>query len=340
MQGYTEKIRKYAADETHIGLLDKPDGTGEVGLRDQDKGNRLAVRFTLKLDNELIKKIRYQVFGCGFTIAACAAIAELSEGHSLQESIQCTPDLINRKLGGLPEERNYCAELAAQAFQAAVNSARNGAKPVAAEIQPEAEEDLNPRVNRRDPFYRALLDTDIPPGIFYEDRQMFAGLLTLAKQEGGIMTNRLGLKSTDVDKILAIYFPGFDRRKVTSSEPQPKQTPPPGINPDVLSILLSHVPCDQAGRKAHLAELLAKAIACRAALPGHLWVSMGLLKRPQLTAAIRRHLPTLALANNKGMRWKRYLFKQACDMNGGVMCKSPNCADCSDYHLCFAPENA
>jgi nitrogen fixation protein NifQ len=338
MQGYNDKIRKYAADETHIGLLDTPDGTGEVGLRDQDKGNRLAVRFTLKLDNELIEKIRYQVFGCGFTIAACAAIAELSEGQSLRKSSHCTPDLISRKLGGLPEDRNYCAELAAQAFQAAINSARNGARPVTAELHPEAEEDLNPRINRRDPFYRSLLDTDTPPGIFYGDRQMFAGLLTLAKQEDDLISSRLGLEPADIEKILAIYFPGFDRRQINDIMPQPRQTPTPEINADVLSILLSHVPCDLAGRKAHLAELLAKILAARAALPGHLWVSMGLLKRPQLSAAIRRHLPTLALANNKGMRWKRYLFKQACDMNGGVMCQSPNCSDCSDYHLCFAPE--
>jgi nitrogen fixation protein NifQ len=66
---------------------------------------------------------------------------------------------------------------------------------------------------------------------------------------------------------------------------------------------------------------------------------MGLFERPQLTAAIRRYLPSLAVANHQNMRWKRYLYKQVCERNGGVMCKAPNCGVCSDYALCFAVED-
>jgi nitrogen fixation protein NifQ len=62
---------------------------------------------------------------------------------------------------------------------------------------------------------------------------------------------------------------------------------------------------------------------------------MGLFERPQLSAAIRRHLPALAEANHRNMRWKRFLFKQVCELNGGILCKSPNCGDCCDYALCF-----
>jgi nitrogen fixation protein NifQ len=62
---------------------------------------------------------------------------------------------------------------------------------------------------------------------------------------------------------------------------------------------------------------------------------MGLFDRPELSRAIRRHLPSLAAANNQGMRWKRYLFKQVCDMGGGAVCKAPDCGVCSDYYLCF-----
>jgi nitrogen fixation protein NifQ len=81
---------------------------------------------------------------------------------------------------------------------------------------------------------------------------------------------------------------------------------------------------------------LAHILAARAALPGHLWIAMGLFERPQLTAAIRRYLPSLAVANHQNMRWKRYLYKQVCERNGVVICKAPNCGVCSDYALCFA----
>jgi len=338
MQGYTDKIIQYAADETYVGLLDNPDGVGEVGLRGQEKGNRLAVRFTLKISDEHIQKIRYQVFGCGFTIAACAAAAELSEGHSLQEIRRYTPELITDQLGGLPADRDYCAQLASEALQAAVRSAENGANPVSAELQSDIDDEQAPLISRKEPLYRSLLDTDIPPGIFCEDRQMFACLLTLALKENELIYPALGLKPADINKILAIYFPGFNPDKIChdklGKEPRPLE-----INHGVLDILLSHVPCDLTGKRAHISELLAKIIAARASQPGHLWVAMAFLERPQLTAAIRRHLPTLAIANAKGMRWKRYLFKQVCDINGGTMCKSPNCGDCSDYEFCFAPED-
>ena len=336
MQGYTEKILKYAADESHVGLLKNPDGTGEVGLSGKDKGKRLAVRFTLNLNKQIVNDIRFQVFGCGYTIAACAVAAELSEGHTLQDISKFTPELIDARLGGLPEERDYCAELANQALQAAINSAQNGANLVATELAADETEDES-RIDRRDPFYRALLGTDVPPGIFYEDRLMFAGLLTLARQEHKSFATPLGLTVSDIDKIFAIYFPGFDPYQVRKAIPG-NGSNTPEINQDMLKILLKHVSQDQSGKRAHISELLARIIAARATKPGHLWVSMGFLERQQLTAAIRRHLPTLAIANHKGMRWKRYLFKQVCDLNGGVMCKSPNCGDCSDYNFCFAPE--
>lgn len=107
---------------------------------------------------------------------------------------------------------------------------------------------------------------------------------------------------------------------------------------EVLQILLAHVPKNMDGTPRTSSLLLARMIAARTARPGHLWVAMGLFERPQLSASIRRLLPSLAAANSQNMRWKRYLFKQVCDLNGGTMCKSPNCGDCSDDAICF-PED-
>ncbi len=337
MTGYTETILKYAADESRVGLLDAPDGTGEVGLSAEDAGKRLAVRFTLKLADEQVKDIRFQVFGCGFTIAACAAAAELSEGRSLRELQGLTPALIDQQLGGLPKDRDYCASLAHQALQAAIDSAFSDSKTVQAQLTAQQDEEHDARVSPEDPFYRALLASAAPLGSAPEDRSLFAGLLAVASQEDCALHDALGLDAEDLATILTSYFPDFDPAELTGAEE--KSAPPPEINPDVLQILLSHVPCDATGGRHRPAEWLARIIAARAAQPGHLWCAMGFFERPQLTAAIRRHLPTLAAANSQGMRWKRYLFKQVCDLNGGVMCKSPNCGDCSDYALCFAPED-
>ena len=338
MTGYTDKILHYAAATSHIGILENADGTGEVGLSAEESGKRLAVRFTLKLAGDKVTTTRFQVFGCGFTIAACAAAAELAEGHSLEEIGHYTPATIDQALAGLPEERSYCAELANQALQAAVNSARNGAKPVQSALQPTAGEDHHPRVTAADPVYQRLMASNAPTGVTSEDRQLFACLLAVASQESEPLTCALGLHAETIDLLLADFFPEIEQETLHPKAPS-RAASAPEPNADLLKILLTHVPCDTTGGMHRSAAWLAHIIAARAAQPGHLWVSMGFFERQELTAAIRRHLPTLAAANQQGMRWKRFLFKQVCDLNGGVICKAPNCGVCSDYALCFAPED-
>ena len=57
MNGYSDTIRKWAADDRHTGILDNPDGTGEVGLEAGEAGRKLAVRFTLKRNGEQINQV-------------------------------------------------------------------------------------------------------------------------------------------------------------------------------------------------------------------------------------------------------------------------------------------
>jgi len=118
MTGYTDTILKYASDDSHAGTLDHPQGIGEVGLGAAEAGRRLAVRFALQVEQNLVSQARYQVFGCGFTMAACAAAAELAEGKPLANLASLDAGAIARFLGGLPEERGYCADLAIEALQA------------------------------------------------------------------------------------------------------------------------------------------------------------------------------------------------------------------------------
>jgi len=337
MTGYTDTIRRYATDTHRVGTLEHADGTGEVGLGAEEAGKRLAVRFTLRLAEGRAQAVRFQVFGCGFTIAACAAAAELAEGQTLAEVAAIDAAAVDARLAGLPAERAYCAELAAEALQAAARSAGSKTHAVESTLHVPVEAEHGPRVSAADPVYRLLMSARPLPEVPREDRHLFACLLAVAAQEPHELSAALGLEPDEIPAILSTYFPGvresdLARHSVTAAGP------PPEPNPEVLAILLGHVPQGAADRQMQAARWLARIIAARAAHPGHLWVAMGFFERPELSAAIRRHLPTLAAANDKGMRWKRYLFKQVCDLHGAVLCKSPNCGVCSDYALCFAPE--
>ncbi len=337
---YSENILKYVNDASRVGFIDKADGIGETGLEGANLGNRLAVRFTLSAYQGRIQKIRFQVFGCGFTIAACAAAAELCEGRALAEVAKISSDAIHKHMGfALPPERSYCADLAAEALRAAVNSVKKSSAVVSTTIVSE-DTDQHARVQESDPLYKALLAGCVPAMSQAEidDRQMFACLITVASQDAWPVHKALGLDEKVLQRILITFFPGFDTELLNAGKE--KEFPPlPEINSDVLSLLLSYIAPDATVYERQAGKLLAHIIAARAAFTGHLWVAMGFFQRPQLSSAIRRHLPRLAAANNKNMRWKRFMFKQVCDLNGGTMCKTPNCGDCSDYALCFVTDS-
>lgn len=336
MTGYTETIRHWATDTRRTGILMDADGTGEVGLDLKEPGSRLAARFTLKVERDRVSDVRYQVFGCGFSMATCAMAADLAIGNSLDEVQTIDAKCLDAALKGLPVERGYCADLAVQALHAAVRSALNGRHPAQASMPQEAEHFA--RVTDEDPVYATLLKTTKPDQVTIEDRHLFACLLAVAAQEPYDTATALGLDDNDLSAILEDYFPGVDRALLVQySKPTAERSAE--RNRELLAILLSHLPIESGNRKLHNSVRLAHILAARAALPGHLWVAMGLFERQELTAAIRRHLPSLVVANHQNMRWKRYLFKQVCDRNGGMMCKAPNCGVCSDYELCFAVDD-
>jgi len=336
MSTYTETIIKYASDDSHAGTLDRPDGIGEVGLGANEVGQKLAVRFALQVERDLVKQVRYQVFGCGFTMAACALAAELAEGQQLAHISNLSSTTVSQGLGGLPEDRGYCAELAIEALQAAARCVQQQVKTVATTLDPLVAEH-GPLVTADHPVYRKLIDSTPYQGISDEDRHLFACLLSVADQEPAPLHQALGLSELMLETLLFKVFPGVERAQFFT-QPNLSTEKAPEINPELQTLLTGFLSQDKVGWPQFASLALAQIIAARAAHPGHLWVAMGLFERPQLSSAISRHLPALLVANDKQMRWKRFLFKRLCDLNGAVMCKSPVCGDCSDYAICFAPE--
>jgi nitrogen fixation protein NifQ len=214
-----------------------------------------------------------------------------------------------------------------------MESARGGSAVLSAHLGG-GEEDHHPLITPDDPVYRSLMESPAPQGFVSEDRHLFASLLAVASRETDDPAGALGLSGVDLADLRAAYFPA-----APTSSPTPRGAEgPAAADSEVLKLLLAHVPKDQKGNSPPPARWGGQRQAPRAARPGHLWIAMGLFERPQLTAAIARHLPSLAAANDKGMRWKRFLFREICNHSGGLLCKSPSCGVCSDYALCFAPE--
>jgi nitrogen fixation protein NifQ len=72
----------------------------------------------------------------------------------------------------------------------------------------------------------------------------------------------------------------------------------------------------------------------------HLWQDLGLWSRSELSGLMSHNFPELAARNNKDMKWKKFLYKQLCEMEGLNLCRAPSCQVCQDYGQCFASEEA
>ena len=329
MNGYTEQILSYANNPAYVGELAGADGIGEIGLGEGERGSRIAARFFLKTARRQIESVRFQAFGCGYTIAACAAAAELADKSGINEIIQISREAIAARLGGLPADRLYCADLAAEALRAAVVSLGHQGELVDGRLALH-QDYAGPRASSAHPRYRQLMDSSCSADILMSDRHLLACLLVVVEQEKSPPAIALGLSSPQFISLYRSYFPAIEFNVDES-----KDLLAVNRDPELLHLLLGYVAVTDETTNTLSATLLASLLAARAAMPGHLWVAMGLFDRTELSAAIKRHLPTLFAANNQGMRWKRFFYKQICEQNGGVLCKSPVCGDCSEYELCF-----
>ncbi|MDO8329450.1 MAG: nitrogen fixation protein NifQ [Fluviicoccus sp.] len=100
------------------------------------------------------------------------------------------------------------------------------------------------------------------------------------------------------------------------------------------NLLVQHRRGDDAS-EIRMAEIVAA--ACLGS--GHLWRDLGLGSRGMLRDLLQSNFPALVSLNTRDMRWKRFFYKQLCEQEGGYVCRSPSCDQCSTYDECFGEEN-
>jgi nitrogen fixation protein NifQ len=163
------------------------------------------------------------------------------------------------------------------------------------------------------------------------DRHIFACIISVSASEAGALTERLGLSPENLEALISKYF--GDRPALSWKDGPAASASDLDEAELVRDILLEHLsPRDAEG------EWLAAMIARRALEPNHLWEDLGLRNRSELTRLMERRFVSLAARNDKNMRWKRFIYRLMCENDGFVMCATPVCSNCADYHVCFGAE--
>ncbi|MBI9084642.1 MAG: iron-sulfur cluster assembly scaffold protein [Desulfobacterales bacterium] len=99
-----------------VGVLPSADGTGSLR---GDCGDRITVY--LKFDGSVVAKAAFQTDGCGPSLICGSFAAEKALGKTAEEILDITGEAILADVGGLPEDHEHCAFLAAASLRAAVD---------------------------------------------------------------------------------------------------------------------------------------------------------------------------------------------------------------------------
>ena len=113
---YSDKVFDHFRNPRNVGVIEDANGIGEVG-------NAVCgdiMKIYLKVEDDIIKDVKFETFGCGSAIASSSMATELIKGKPLSEAMELTNKAVAEALDGLPAHKMHCSVLAEEAIQAAI----------------------------------------------------------------------------------------------------------------------------------------------------------------------------------------------------------------------------
>ncbi len=117
---YNAKVLSYFRQPKNIGKIANPDGVGKVGNIICGDVMHLYLKINRRKNQEIIKEIKFQTFGCVAAISTSSAVTELAKGKTIAEALKIGRKEIVKFLGSLPPIKIHCSLLAADALSEAI----------------------------------------------------------------------------------------------------------------------------------------------------------------------------------------------------------------------------
>ena len=118
---YSEKVMDHFRNPRNVGVIEDANGIGEVG--NAKCGD--IMKMYLKIEDDIIKDVKFETFGCGSAIASSSMATEMIKGKPVSEAMQLTNKAVAEALDGLPDYKMHCSVLAEEAIKNALEDYHN-----------------------------------------------------------------------------------------------------------------------------------------------------------------------------------------------------------------------
>lgn len=118
---YGPEVMNNIANPRNSGVMEDADGVGQVGNPECDDVTTVYI----KVKDDVISDISFQTLGCGAAIASGSMITQMAKGMNINDAMNIQREDVAGRLGGLPEKKLHCSNMAADALKAAIEDYKN-----------------------------------------------------------------------------------------------------------------------------------------------------------------------------------------------------------------------
>jgi nitrogen fixation NifU-like protein len=117
---YSQKVRDHYTNPRNVGSVDEPSGRAVVRSPvDSD-----TVLITLRIEDGVIRDAKFKCMGCAVAIACSSMATEMVLGQPVEQASQLKEQDVADALGGIPEYKMRCSNLAPEAIRKAIEDWR------------------------------------------------------------------------------------------------------------------------------------------------------------------------------------------------------------------------
>lgn len=115
---YSDLVIEHFMHPRNVGVIEDADAVAK--LESPVCGDLMEVY--LKIRDNRIEDAKFRTFGCGAAIASSSMATEMIKGKTLEEALAISDEQVAEALGGLPEKKMHCSNLAASTIHRAIEN--------------------------------------------------------------------------------------------------------------------------------------------------------------------------------------------------------------------------